>query len=69
MVEDAIYDYDNIELILMPIVLNNHYHLFLLDKADQKYVHYSSLQSRTYDVDSKDIVRIPCGFIISLPIT
>ena len=30
MVKDAIYDYDNVKLILMPIVINSHYHLLAL---------------------------------------
>ena len=69
MVEDGIFGFDRTESILMPIVYNSCYHLLILDKDKRKYNHYSSLQSRMYDADARDMVRIPykiVSLIISL---
>ena len=63
MVEDGIFGYNLAKIISVPIVLNGHYHLLILDKGKRKYIHYSFLPSRTYDADARDMVGIPCRFI------
>ena len=49
IVEDATFAFLDAEFIPMAIVLNSHYHLFTLDKGKQKYIHYSSIMSYTYN--------------------
>lgn len=56
MMEDVIFGYKNTELIFMLIVLHGHYHLVVLDIAGRTNMHYSSLQSPTYDADSIKMV-------------
>ena len=63
MVEDGIFGYNLAKIISVPIVLNGHYHLLVLDKVKMKYIHYSFLQLHTYDINARDMVHTPDRFI------
>uniref|UniRef100_UPI0035D125DC hypothetical protein n=1 Tax=Bartonella sp. CL9QHWL TaxID=3243542 RepID=UPI0035D125DC len=56
MVEDAARSIHEVEIVLMPIILNGHFHLLVLDNRKHEYTHYSSLQSEEYDKDARDMV-------------
>lgn len=54
---------------LMPIILQKHYHLPVLDKEEREYHHYSSLINHVYDKDALAIVSpktklISSGFML-----
>lgn len=49
------YGHKDTKLILMPIVLNGHYHFLTLDIPNEKYNHYS-LESSMYELDAIDMV-------------
>lgn len=73
MIENIIYRHMQVKLILMPNMLNGHYHLLVLDIPNQKYMHYSSFMSLVYDVnvvgmvsDSIIVSRLDSHFIYSL---
>ena len=63
MVEDVIVSFEDAEIILMVIVLNDHYHLLIMDRVKRKYILYWSLQSRTYDTDARAMVRTRGKFV------
>ncbi|WP_375669393.1 hypothetical protein, partial [Bartonella sp. MR168JLCBS] len=56
MVGVAAQTVHDVEIVLMPIILNGHFHLLVLDNRKHEYTHYSSLQSEEYDKDAHDIV-------------
>lgn len=41
---------------LAEIGLNNHFHVVLFDTRKKEYVYYLSIESPTYDTDTKEIV-------------
>lgn len=57
LVQDVVHMFTNVEFILLPIILNGHFHLVVLDKGKKEYVHYSSSLSLTYDKDAISIVN------------
>lgn len=56
IMEDMLYGHKQVELILMPVILNGYYHLLILENPSQNYLHYSSLMLETYDADAEAMV-------------
>lgn len=55
LITNVIHHFVDVELILMTIILNGHFHLLMLDKG-KKYINYSSTLSLTYNIDTVDMV-------------
>ncbi|XP_039133226.1 rho GTPase-activating protein gacV-like [Dioscorea cayenensis subsp. rotundata] len=45
--------YDQVEVVLIPIIVDNHYHLLVLDKEKKEYLHFSSISKKTYNDAAK----------------
>lgn len=43
MMEDAACSYREVEILLLPIIFNGHFHLFVFNKEKKEFQHYSSL--------------------------
>ncbi|WP_375646855.1 hypothetical protein [Bartonella sp. TT29SHDZB] len=56
MIDDAARNVHEVDIVIMPIILHDHFHIVVLDNIKQEYMHYSSLQSDEYDKDTLDIV-------------
>lgn len=40
LVQDIVHLFNDVELILLLIILNEHFHLIMLDKGKTEYIHY-----------------------------
>lgn len=56
LAQHVVCNFIEAELILLPIILNGHFHLIVLDKR-KEYIHYSSSVSLTYDKDAVGMVN------------
>lgn len=54
--EDVIYWHKTAKLILMPIILHDHYHFLILGIQNIKHMHYSLLMLDIYDDEAIDMV-------------
>lgn len=58
LMEEAACSYHEVELVLLPIIFNSHFHVVTLNKEIKVYFHYSSFDNCMYNADAKDMVRI-----------
>lgn len=56
--EEATLNNHEMELLLLPIIFNTHFHLVVLDKEKKEYIYYSFTENRIYEADTKNMVRI-----------
>lgn len=59
----------DVDVIFLPIILNSHFHLVILDKVKKKYMHYSLAKSHTYDANVINmVITIVCfSFLFASP--
>ena len=62
MTEQAACHLHDVDVVLLPIILNGHFHLLVLDNQKNEYQHYSSAESLTYDTDALVMVIISIRF-------
>lgn len=53
----VVYGHKDSGIILMSIFLYGHYYLLTIDLVNQKYIHYLSIISDTYDDDAVAMVN------------
>lgn len=56
--------YDQVEVVLIPIVSNGLFHLLVLDK-EKEYQHSSSLENKKYDIAVEEMVLFIKNFMFS----
>ncbi|WP_375645357.1 hypothetical protein, partial [Bartonella sp. CL5QHWL] len=62
MVGDAARNIHEVDIVIMPIILNGHFHVVVLDNIKQEYKHYSYCQSDEYDKDALDMVSFRVNY-------
>ena len=56
MIGNAAQSLHDVDIVILPIIMNGHFHLVVLDNNKQEYRHYTSADSEEYDRDAADMV-------------
>ena len=58
MIGETAKNLQDVELVILPIILNGHFYVVFLDNNKQEYRHYTSCVSEEYVKDATDMVII-----------